>query len=98
MTDIQALEKRIRELEARVSRLEAGALSPAEVEDRQFMDALYEKARSHVVRERKASVFFLQRKLLIDIERATRLLTRLEADGVIGPATGSGAREVLVQE
>ncbi|MEK7087754.1 MAG: FtsK/SpoIIIE domain-containing protein, partial [Patescibacteria group bacterium] len=58
-------------------------------------DALYEEARETVLRDKKASTSYLQRKLRIGYSRAARLMDMLEERGVIGPADGSKPREVL---
>jgi S-DNA-T family DNA segregation ATPase FtsK/SpoIIIE len=56
---------------------------------------LYDKAVDVVLRERKASISFVQRHLQIGYNRAATLIERMERDGVIGPANHVGKREVL---
>lgn len=57
---------------------------------------LYRMAREIVVRDRKASTSYLQRRLSIGYNRAADLIDRLEAEGVISPQNSSGRREVLI--
>ncbi len=59
-------------------------------------DELYEKAKEIVVQARKASASMLQRKLRIGFSRAGRIIDLLEENGIVGPADGSRAREVLI--
>lgn len=59
-------------------------------------DDLYEEAREIVVHAGKASTSYLQRKLKVGYARAARLMDMLEEHGVVGPADGAKAREVLV--
>jgi DNA segregation ATPase FtsK/SpoIIIE-like protein len=80
MTDLNTLEKKIKVLEKHIQELEAELAYYKE--DRELMDALYEKAKVIVTREKKASVIFLQRKLIIDYPRAKRIFDRLKADGI----------------
>jgi len=58
-------------------------------------DELYEEAREVVIEAGKASTSYLQRKLRIGYSRAARLMDILEDRGVIGPADGSKAREII---
>jgi DNA segregation ATPase FtsK/SpoIIIE-like protein len=74
MTDLKSLEKKVAQLEDRLNKLE---------EDREYMDALYEKAKELVIKFNKSSVIFLQKKLIIDYVRASRLLDKLKANGVV---------------
>jgi DNA segregation ATPase FtsK/SpoIIIE-like protein len=62
------------------------------------MDQLYQTARQLVIKHNKASAIFLQRKLLIDYQRALQLLDKLEADGVISPDLGAEPRKILVKK
>ena len=59
-------------------------------------DALYEEARTIIVEAGKGSTSYLQRKLKVGYARAARLMDMLEERGIIGPADGAKAREVLV--
>ncbi|MFA7301471.1 MAG: DNA translocase FtsK [Candidatus Shapirobacteria bacterium] len=76
MTDIKALQKRIEELEKIVN-------SSAFIRDKEFMDAMYEKAVDLVKKYQKSSAIFLQTKLMIDFERAKNLVERLKKEEII---------------
>jgi S-DNA-T family DNA segregation ATPase FtsK/SpoIIIE len=59
-------------------------------------DDLYERALAIVMRDRKASISYLQRRLSIGYNRAASLIERLEEEGIIGPPSFKGGRPVLV--
>lgn len=61
-------------------------------------DDMFHDAVRVVVESRKASTSFLQRKLRIGYARAARIMEEMEEQGIIGPADGSRAREVLVTD
>ena len=61
----------------------------------QVDDRYYEEARNLVVRDRKASTSYLQRRLQLSYDTALRLMERLEREGIVGPRNHAGAREVL---
>jgi len=58
-------------------------------------DMLYEEALRIVRESGKASASYLQRRLQIGYNRAARIIEEMEERGVIGPANGSKAREVI---
>jgi S-DNA-T family DNA segregation ATPase FtsK/SpoIIIE len=60
-------------------------------------DDLYADAKQAVIEANKASTSYIQRKLRVGYSRAARLMDLLEENGVIGPADGSKAREILAQ-
>ncbi|MCA9388476.1 DUF87 domain-containing protein [Candidatus Berkelbacteria bacterium] len=64
--------------------------------DGEVDDDLFDEARQTVVQAGKASASLLQRRLRVGYARAARLLDLLEDQGVIGPASGSKPRDVLV--
>ncbi len=59
-------------------------------------DDLYESAMRIVVQHQSGSTSLLQRRLRIGYTRAGRLMDMLEESGVVGPFTGSKARDVLI--
>ncbi|MCG2715813.1 MAG: DNA translocase FtsK [Candidatus Marinimicrobia bacterium] len=61
-------------------------------------DALFYEALRLVVTHQQGSISLLQRRLKIGYSRAARLIDELEAAGIVGPFTGSKARNVLVDE
>ncbi|MEO1135988.1 MAG: DNA translocase FtsK, partial [Pseudomonadota bacterium] len=59
-------------------------------------DALYDRAVAVVLRDRKASTSYVQRRLQIGYNRAATLIERMEEEGVISPANHAGKRDILV--
>jgi S-DNA-T family DNA segregation ATPase FtsK/SpoIIIE len=57
---------------------------------------LYDQAVAIVLRDRKASTSYVQRRLGIGYNRAASLIERMENEGLIGPANHAGKREILV--
>jgi S-DNA-T family DNA segregation ATPase FtsK/SpoIIIE len=57
---------------------------------------LYDQAVAIVLRDRKASTSYVQRRLGIGYNRAASLVERMENEGLIGPANHAGKREILV--
>ncbi|MDB4968291.1 MAG: cell division FtsK/SpoIIIE [Myxococcales bacterium] len=60
-------------------------------------DPLYDQAVRIVCETRMASVSMIQRRLQIGFNRASRLVERMERDGIVGAPNGSKPREVLAQ-
>jgi S-DNA-T family DNA segregation ATPase FtsK/SpoIIIE len=59
-------------------------------------DDLYDMAVAIVLRDRKASTSYIQRRLSIGYNRAADLIERMETEGLIGPANSTGKREILI--
>ena len=51
-----------------------------------------------VLRDRKASTSYIQRKLGIGYNKAARLVEQMEEQGVVTPANHVGKREILIPE
>lgn len=59
-------------------------------------DPLLEEAIQVVIETGQASISMVQRKLRVGYTRAARLIDMMELKGIVGPHTGSKAREILV--
>nr|WP_319799670.1 DNA translocase FtsK [Microvirga rosea] len=58
---------------------------------------LYDQAVSIVLRHKKASTSYIQRRLQIGYNRAASLMERMEKEGIVGPANHAGKREILME-
>jgi S-DNA-T family DNA segregation ATPase FtsK/SpoIIIE len=61
-------------------------------------DALYDTAVAIVIKDRKCSTSYIQRKLAIGYNKAARLVEQMEDQGLVSPANHVGKREILVPE
>ncbi len=61
-------------------------------------DALYDQAVAVVIKDRKCSTSYIQRKLAIGYNKAARLVEQMEDQGLVSPANHVGKREILVPE
>ena len=59
-------------------------------------DDLYDQAVAVVLRDRKVSTSYIQRRLGIGYNRAATLIERMENEELIGPANHAGKRDILV--
>ena len=57
---------------------------------------LYDRAVAIVLRDRKCSTSYIQRRLSVGYNKAASLVERMEREGVVGAANHSGKREILV--
>jgi DNA segregation ATPase FtsK/SpoIIIE, S-DNA-T family len=54
---------------------------------------LYDQAVRIVIRDKKASTSYIQRRLQIGCNRAASLMKRMETEGVVGAANHAGKRD-----
>ena len=57
--------------------------------------SLYEQAVKVVLRDKKSSVSYVQRRLQVGYNKAASLIERMEKEGILGPASHTGKREIL---
>jgi S-DNA-T family DNA segregation ATPase FtsK/SpoIIIE len=61
------------------------------------VDPLFDEAAEVVISTGKASASYLQRRFSVGYARAARIIDELEQKGIIGPASGSKPRDILVR-
>ena len=59
--------------------------------------SLFDQAVDVVARDGKVSTSYIQRKLQIGYNKAARLVEQMESEGIVGPASPTGKREILVR-
>ncbi|WP_410767677.1 DNA translocase FtsK [Endobacterium cereale] len=58
-------------------------------------DDLYDKAVKVVLKDKKCSTSYIQRRLSVGYNRAASLVERMEQEGLVGPANHVGKREII---
>ncbi len=77
---------------------EAGPLTPGvDARGTGSGDDQYNQAVAIVLRDRKASTSYVQRRLQIGYNRAASLIERMEREGIITPANHAGKRDILLE-
>ena len=74
---------------------ESTALGPAAGVGGNSGDELYDKAVAVILRDRKVSTSYVQRRLSIGYNKAASLIERMEEEGLISAANNAGKREIL---
>jgi S-DNA-T family DNA segregation ATPase FtsK/SpoIIIE len=70
-------------------------LSPGSMDSEEAGD-LYDRAVAIVLRDRKCSTSYIQRRLSVGYNKAASLVERMEQEGVVGASNHAGKREILV--
>jgi S-DNA-T family DNA segregation ATPase FtsK/SpoIIIE len=73
----------------------APAGSPGSMDAEEAGD-YYDRAVNIVLRDRKCSTSYIQRRLSVGYNKAASLVERMEEEGVVSPANHAGKREILV--
>lgn len=74
---------------------EGGAPSPGSMDGEESGD-LYDRAVAIVLRDKKCSTSYIQRRLSIGYNKAASLVERMEQEGIVGAPNHSGKRAILV--
>ncbi len=64
--------------------------------DRDKIDELFEEAKQLAISSNGLSASFLQTRMRIGFQRATRIIDDLEREGILGPKNGAKPRELLI--
>ena len=64
--------------------------------DAEKLGDLYDRAVAIVLRDKKCSTSYIQRRLSVGYNKAASLVEQMEREGVVSPANHSGKREILV--
>jgi DNA segregation ATPase FtsK/SpoIIIE, S-DNA-T family len=83
-------------VEDEVADSEGEELLPRASMDAEESTDLYDRAVAIVLRDRKCSTSYIQRRLSVGYNKAASLVERMEKEGVVGPANHAGKREILV--
>lgn len=70
--------------------------APSGTSNLEDSDDPYDQAVAVVLRDKKASTSYIQRRLGIGYNRAASIIERMEDEGIVGPANHAGKREILV--
>jgi S-DNA-T family DNA segregation ATPase FtsK/SpoIIIE len=57
---------------------------------------LYDQAVKIVLRDKKCSTSYIQRRLSVGYNKAASLVEKMEKEGIVGPANHAGKREILI--
>ena len=75
-----------------------GDIGTANDVDMQHLDPLFEDTARLIVTSQSGSTSLIQRKFSIGYNRAGRIMDQMEKAGIVGAASGSKPREVLIQD
>jgi S-DNA-T family DNA segregation ATPase FtsK/SpoIIIE len=73
-----------------------GGSAPSGTSNLESSDDPYDQAVAVVLRDKKASTSYIQRRLGIGYNRAASIIERMEEEGIVGPANHAGKRDILV--
>jgi S-DNA-T family DNA segregation ATPase FtsK/SpoIIIE len=67
-----------------------------DIEEVEDLDPLFEEAKEIILKERRTSISYLQRRLQIGYNRAANIIEQMERMGILSPANARGQREILI--
>lgn len=56
---------------------------------------LYEQAKQYVIRDKKPTISYIQRRLGVGYNKAAGFMERMEADGIVSPPDANNKRQIL---
>lgn len=61
-------------------------------------DSLFEEAVGIISKQKTCKPAILQNRLAVGYQRACQILEQMESDGIVGPESKTGEREVLMKK
>ncbi|MGL5354734.1 MAG: DNA translocase FtsK, partial [Clostridium sp.] len=98
VSNIKEREEDVDYEESIIEHINSGASNSSKEEASDNGDELLDEAIKIVVEYNQASTSFIQRRLRVGFNRASRIMDELEERGVISPKDGSKPRQVLVSK
>lgn len=84
-----------------LSEVTAGSTAEEEADENQSNPEskdLFTQAVEIILRDKKVSISYIQRRLGIGYNRAASIIERMEEEGIISPASNTGKRTILIEE
>lgn len=94
--EVKSLKKENKELISKIKELEKRIPLPLKIDARPA-EKMYDEVLKEVIKNKKVSTSYLQRKFVIGYAKASCLMDMLENNGIIGPNQGAGPREILIK-
>ncbi len=66
------------------------------LEEVEGLDELFEEAKEIILKEKRTSISYLQRRLQIGYNRAANIIEQMERMGILSPPNSKGQREILI--
>jgi S-DNA-T family DNA segregation ATPase FtsK/SpoIIIE len=89
-------EEEAPEEEAKETKEAAPAAAPSTMDEEEAGD-YYDRAVAIVLRDRKVSTSYIQRRLSVGYNKAASLVERMEKSGVVSAPNHAGKREILLE-
>lgn len=96
-SEVKGLKNENKELFGKIKELEKRIPPPLKIDPRPA-EKMYDEVLKEVIKNRKVSTSYLQRKFVIGYAKASCLMDMLEDKGIIGPNKGAGPRDILIKK
>lgn len=96
-SEVKSLRKENKAFVIKIKELEKRIPLPLKIDSRPA-EKIYDEVLKEVIKNRRVSTSYLQRKFVIGYAKAAQLMDMLEDNGIIGPNKGAGPRDVLVKK
>lgn len=96
-SEVKGLKKENKEFLVKIKELEKRIPLPLKIDSRPA-EKIYDEVVKEVMKNRRVSTSYLQRKFVIGYAKAAQLMDMLEDNGIIGPNKGAEPRDILIKK